>query len=220
MLARELNGRLGPSSRHGKLAPQVVDNAAKLEAKARLEGARGVGQGRALPDHLQSWSGKPRNHSAQARYVRQKTPGCSPWSKAWARCSPRSSTAPSSAMPRSSCWDASADAQGKQRAPESAARMGTAERRPLLLRERDQPLGEIMGPLELAPHEVAVPQSAQHRKQLGRSAELVAQRPGPAVGPFNLRSRIALGCDQRATDRHPEAPTPHRGAPAHRAASG
>jgi hypothetical protein len=52
--------------------------------------------------------------------------------------------------------------------------MGTAERRPLLVRERNQPLGEIKGPLELAPNEVAVPQSAQHRKQLGRSTELFA----------------------------------------------
>jgi hypothetical protein len=41
-------------------------------------------------------------------------------------------------------------AEEEQRCAPSAPSQGTAQRRPLLLREDDQPLGEIMGPLELS----------------------------------------------------------------------
>ena len=75
---------------------------------------------------------------------------------------------------------------------------------PLLLREHDQPLGEIMSLPEFATQQVVVPQSPQHWKQLGRPAELIAQRPGPAVGAFNLRNRVAPGCHQRTADRYPQ----------------
>ena len=44
-----------------------------------------------------------------------------------------------------------------------------------------------------SPARVVIPQPPHDREQLHRSAKLIAQRPGPAVGPFNLRSRIALG---------------------------
>jgi hypothetical protein len=61
----------------------------------------------------------------------------------------------------------------KPRAPESAARMGTAER-PLPLGKLDEFLGESVGTLKLASQILAVPQSAPHRKPLLlRSVELV-----------------------------------------------
>ena len=62
----------------------------------------------------------------------------------------------------------------------SAQGQGMADWYPLLLCERDQASAEIMGPPELAPHHMVVPQSAQHRKQLGGSAQLIAQCPRPA----------------------------------------
>ena len=62
----------------------------------------------------------------------------------------------------------------KHRTPQGTAGMGTLERRPLLLCEHDQPLGEIKGLLELPTQTVAVPESAQHWKELGRSIELIA----------------------------------------------
>jgi hypothetical protein len=52
--------------------------------------------------------------------------------------------------------------------------MRTSERRAVLLGEHDQPSGEIMSPFELTPYKVAVPQSAQHRKQVAGSIDLLA----------------------------------------------
>ena len=46
----------------------------------------------------------------------------------------------------------------------------------LRIRERDQPLAQLLCPPELTSQEMPMPQSPQHWKQLGRAAELVAQR--------------------------------------------
>ena len=61
-------------------------------------------------------------------------------------------------------------AEDEQGRASSTPRQGTPQGLPLLFSEPDQLLCEIMGSLEIASHEVAVPQSPQHRKQLGRSA--------------------------------------------------
>ena len=57
---------------------------------------------------------------------------------------------------------------------EGALGQGAVERCTLLLRKLNQPLGQLMGLLEFASQEVAVPQAAQDREQLGRPAELFA----------------------------------------------
>ena len=57
-----------------------------------------------------------------------------------------------------------------------------------------------MRPAEFAADEVAVPQPAQHREQLARSAEQLAQLPGPNVGLLHLWRCVALCGAQRTGD--------------------
>ena len=118
----------------------------------------------------------------------------------------QAATASSIAMPSSSASRRiGKPAEEEQRRAQSASRQGAAERRPLLLREHDQPLGQFIGSPKFAAHEVAVPQSPQ-RPETARPIDR-AGRTAPRPG-CRLRSTsgaaIALGCDQRTTDRHAE----------------
>ncbi len=50
--------------------------------------------------------------------------------------------------------------------------------------------------LELPPVNVKQTQSKQHGEELGSLPQLLTQFPGPGVGFFHLRGRIALDRDQ------------------------
>ncbi len=105
-------------------------------------------------------------------------------------------------------------AEEKQRCASSAAGQDARRHRrsPSSSREHDQRARTNHRRAAVRPRsEVAVPQPAQDRKQLGRAAELFAQRRCPAVGSLDLRRRVALD-PISDHDRHPESNST-RGAP-------
>ena len=56
-------------------------------------------------------------------------------------------------------------------------------------------LTQLPSRLQLCPHKIKSPQSQQHREEL-RSLALPAQLPGPSIGFFHFRGRIAFGRHQ------------------------